>query len=357
MTIFFIFIFISILSPFLLITNQNLVKSVLGLVLVYLVSLLFLNLELNWESFHWYLLGVLFYICFLSNKHTHENKLYLNILAFFLIYCLFFVPTNLVLFFLSCYFIVVTSFFLYFEALISWYLGLDSQLKVKPSLFSSNLTSLGDRLLYMYYHPKYVQLLNFWNVTFPERIKKGGNHIFGESVILVILSFYTILNTRYVFILVAYLVRCVLFKSLTGLLVYFIPLCGLTILVYYPPFVVYIKSLYGETVFKQLDWNTGTSKLFFGTKTVVGVSVSSAVGCSVDDFISVKWLNPMEAKQNWINYHTELNRWLDAGGENSNLPNKPTPPDNSAVYAKRIRHNFPGFDTWDKWSKAPWIKK
>lgn len=186
--------------------------------------------------------------------------------------------------------------------------------------------------------------MSFWEKTFPKRIAKGGESIFLEVVSLVFLSLSTILHTRYRILIPAFFIRCWLYEQPLLALIYFLSIFFLTVLVYIPQYNRYMKTIYGDDVFKNIGWNSPAAQLLSttakGTLTLVGFGT----GIALDDHASIHYLNPSTYERSMGQFTRDNQIWenarVSAGGDPETFPNKPKPPNREEIYSRRIRHSL-----------------
>ena len=187
----------------------------------------------------------------------------------------------------------------------------------------------------MYYSPKALKVLHFWSDGFWQRKPEKRENVIWEIPLLIILTFYSLISSRFVilqrFIIIRGFYLGYLYQDWTFFVVYIAPIFILTLLVYLPPFEIYLKDLYGDNVLTQLGWNAKEDIVLEASKPIL-YALLGAVGLA---FIGGSELAASKAYARYlfdkdrINYTEHYQQWLEWGvisGLGPNHPGKPTPP-------------------------------
>lgn len=310
-----------------------------GLVILYFLSGLYHMEDLT--SFHIFLVVSLVYLCYLTwekTQITSSNFLLSLLIAGFIV----FINHWEIIFILISIVSVISFLFLEMSPYLNMYLGLEGEYLSKPSI-SNSKDRLKSFIYNIYYDPKYLRLIGFWEKTFPERIRmcQATHGMFLEVLSLVFLSLSTILHTRFKFLLPTFFFRCLFLGHPMWILWYFLPVGFLTLLVSYPPFVNFLQKTYHKEVLKEIGWNAGTSQVIAGVRTAFGTAAGGSFLVLADEFISLKYVNPGLVDKEWADYRKNHITWSEARNLNPlkfhDFPNEPTPPNVDEIHQKRIR--------------------
>ena len=198
----------------------------------------------------------------------------------------------------------------------------------------------------IYYHPRTINVLHFWSEDFLNRKKEKTEYLLWEIIFLILLSFYSIMSSRFRllhrFLLVKSVYNIAVYQSTTLFAFYFGTIVLLTILLYLPPLDHYFRRVYGDSVFKQLDWNARETILLESVTPMLiaagGITLGSGLYV-LDENMSAKQ-QKVWVESDQVTYARNYKKWQENGlitGLHDQQPGKPIPPNPNAYDNFRYR--------------------